>query len=665
MTAALHQYAGSLPLADETIVLYHHERRYTGIAMLTVAVLHDQSGTLNCYWSPDKGVTWLLFRTEPMTGSALTDLVEVVVEPYADFKVEWVNGPSGQTAFACSLSLSDDRDSVAATLGTTGDASLAEQEVQTAALETIADASTAQYASGALGALNATVELNHGGMPSVFAAVGLDGAGDLVGEVTMEVSWDLGVNWFPVSIVDLGTKGLLDEWASFPAYGFVATSAPMARLRVSAYTSGSSDGFIVATPAQGIIDGSYATGMILKDQPFAATLPPVLVGGVASAAAPAAVSADGDAQMTWLLPNGQQAVNLRDSAGDEAGTSTNPLKANAPVLTASGTLGALNETLDLDHGGYPIVQARVLAGLTATVTLQSSYDGGTTWENELVIDEATSALATGLTLTGSAGRARSLKGAVQHRLKVTAYTSGSATAYLQAFPALSFNDARHVSGFLAHDGALAVFNPPVLMGGFAYATAPSSVDADGDAVMTWHDRRGAAVIVGDIAHDTADSGTPIKVGAKAAVSALPTAVANADRSNNISDRFGRQLAGLVDPGMAAFKGASYTTAQTGVALWTPAAGKRLCILRLSLATGGTTAGRVTVWMGASGDTTYTEGTDQVLFDGDFIPSATLTQQHTICVPFGECMITTDHVLRVTTSANITVRISVHGYEFTP
>ena len=45
---------------------------------------------------------------------------------------------------------------------------------------------------------------------------------------------------------------------------------------------------------------------------------------------------------------------------------------------------------------------------------------------------------------------------------------------------------------------------------------------------------------GNVAHDAADSGNPVKVGARART-ALPTAVAQDDRTDNVSDKFGRQL----------------------------------------------------------------------------------------------------------------------------
>ena len=106
----------------------------------------------------------------------------------------------------------------------------------------------------------------------------------------------------------------------------------------------------------------------------------------------------------------------------------------------------------------------------------------------------------------------------------------------------------------------------------------------------------------------------------------------------------------------------YTTAQTGVALWTPGTGRKFVVTDLTISTGGTTAGIVTVWQGASGDTAYTAGTDPVLFRGEFAPSTTARPGvvKTLKSPF--CSTTNDHILRVTTSAAMTVYIQVQGYE---
>lgn len=110
------------------------------------------------------------------------------------------------------------------------------------------------------------------------------------------------------------------------------------------------------------------------------------------------------------------------------------------------------------------------------------------------------------------------------------------------------------------------------------------------------------------------------------------------------------------------KSGEYTTTQTGASLWIPASTKKICITDLTISTGGTTAGIVTVWQGSSADTTYTAGTDPVVFRGEFAPSANAKPgvTKTFSVPF--VTTTADHYIRVTTSAAMMVYIQITGYE---
>lgn len=106
----------------------------------------------------------------------------------------------------------------------------------------------------------------------------------------------------------------------------------------------------------------------------------------------------------------------------------------------------------------------------------------------------------------------------------------------------------------------------------------------------------------------------------------------------------------------------YTTAQTGTALWTPTTGKRFVVTDITISTGGTTAGIVTLWQGASADTTYTAGTDPVIFRGEFAPSATAKPGVVKHFPLPFISSTVDHLVRVTTSAAMTIYVQINGYE---
>ncbi len=173
---------------------------------------------------------------------------------------------------------------------------------------------------------------------------------------------------------------------------------------------------------------------------------------------------------------------------------------------------------------------------------------------------------------------------------------------------------------------------------------------------------GSIDVLGDTAHDAADSGDPVKVGTKAA-NALPTAVANGDRANAIGDLFGRVLTSHIDPAMQVTKAVTYTSQQTGSTIWDPTSGKRIAITDVTIASYGTTAGRVILWFGANADTTYSAGTDQVLEAASFAPSSNvkpgMAKSYTVPV----FCTTADHELHITTDAAMSVDVTVRGYEW--
>ncbi len=240
-------------------------------------------------------------------------------------------------------------------------------------------------------------------------------------------------------------------------------------------------------------------------------------------------------------------------------------------------------------------------------------------------------------------------------------------------------------GDAAHDAAAS--GNPLLLGAYAKAAAPTNVSADADVARLWATLNGAlcvnvtaagALIPGDatngldvdvirlggsdVAHDAADAGSPHKVGFKAS-NALPTAVANADRANGISDLWGRQLTGHIDPAMQVTKGVNYTSTQTGAVIWDPTSGKKIAITSVVVGTYGTTAARFILWFGDNADSTYTAGTDQLLLAASFAPSAT-SKPGLVFTPAVPVFCTTaDRELHITTDAGMSVDITVNGYEW--
>lgn len=109
------------------------------------------------------------------------------------------------------------------------------------------------------------------------------------------------------------------------------------------------------------------------------------------------------------------------------------------------------------------------------------------------------------------------------------------------------------------------------------------------------------------------------------------------------------------------KATQQTAAQTGLAVWTPAAGKAVVITSLQIQSYGTTAGTAVVWFGGSADTAYNRGTDFAVFDGEFAPSA--TNKPGVFVTFPTPIRgTADFVLRLTTTNAQSITVSVWGYE---
>lgn len=202
--------------------------------------------------------------------------------------------------------------------------------------------------------------------------------------------------------------------------------------------------------------------------------------------------------------------------------------------------------------------------------------------------------------------------------------------------------------------------------GGAYESSPTSV-TDGDIGMIGIDQnRRVKVTVDastiDVAHDAADSGNPVLIGMRAQ-NALPAAVANSDRARAISDLFGRQLVSHIDPAQFIWKQVEATTQQTGTTIWQPTSGKKIAVTGYEIGTGGTTAALVTLWFGDNADTTFTQGTDQVLFRGSLTPTSTSTPGVISNFASPVFCTTANRELHYTTSAGITVYITVYGYEF--
>lgn len=174
---------------------------------------------------------------------------------------------------------------------------------------------------------------------------------------------------------------------------------------------------------------------------------------------------------------------------------------------------------------------------SATVKVQGSHDNSTWFD--IPTWSATSASPSLATSRTSADSYLFNCIATYVRVYVTSYSSGTIAAKLDmsAWPlpvpfSVTAGSAATVSGTEAHDAALS--SAPVPIGGYAKSTAPTNVSADGDAVNAWFDLAGRQAVwdgassltvdaTGAAAHDAAASGAPVLMGGYAKATA-PTAV---------------------------------------------------------------------------------------------------------------------------------------------
>ena len=141
-------------------------------------------------------------------------------------------------------------------------------------------------------------------------------------------------------------------------------------------------------------------------------------------------------------------------------------------VTTSGTLGSLNAAVTVSAQGALSVGFQITAGLTGTITAEASFDGGTTWV-QAYIDNITK-LTTIVNPTANSYTIVGAGGASNYRIRVSAYTSGSATCSMRAN---NVSDPAVLYG-TAPNTAL----PPAtaMMGGSVTTAIPSYTTATGN-----------------------------------------------------------------------------------------------------------------------------------------------------------------------------------------
>lgn len=114
---------------------------------------------------------------------------------------------------------------------------------------------------------------------------------------------------------------------------------------------------------------SVQAGQVAHDAPASGN--PVVVAGVASAAAPTSVSGDGDAVQAWYLRNGAQATVLTAAGALIGGDATNGIDVDVTRVTGTVTVGGVAAT-DAAVSGNPVYVAG--RGSNTTPTAMSAQN---------------------------------------------------------------------------------------------------------------------------------------------------------------------------------------------------------------------------------------------------------------------------------------------------
>lgn len=105
--------------------------------------------------------------------------------------------------------------------------------------------------------------------------------------------------------------------------------------------------------------------------------------------------------------------------------------AKSTTLQSGAEATGNGTTFDL-NAFYGHVTVQVTGITTATVTLETSNDGGTTWDTKIAMNEETGAVATSISANGTFSC--SVLGVKKFRARISAYTSGTIYVYAVAVP---------------------------------------------------------------------------------------------------------------------------------------------------------------------------------------------------------------------------------------
>lgn len=383
----------------------------------TISVSSPAASLLSVYTPP--GASNARVRVSTYTSGSSTATMRAT----ESLSLPLSQGPVGATAPPAVAVAGGVFNTTPATL-TNGQAGSLQLDAITQALFTLVRDSVT--ASTALGALNAAVSVPMQGLNGIGFL--LSGGGNLVGTLTPELSMDGGTTWqagffynpTPTALLGIPANGMARSiTVSSPAATLlsilIAPGTSNVRVRVSAYTSGSSNGTLRATQT---LPG-ISFGMILDGGKF--TYSVAISGLVTVTGATDVFTLTGATGVVTRVLRAEASVTIQTAAqyvgislikrstANSGGTSTNPTiaKHDPQAPAASTVVNAYTANpAALGTSAGVISSRRVFAPLTGTAALGSSpekWEFGKGPEQAHILRAATDVIAINLNAPGNAG----------------------------------------------------------------------------------------------------------------------------------------------------------------------------------------------------------------------------------------------------------------------
>lgn len=252
-------------------------------------------------------------------------------------------------------------------------------------------------------------------------------------------------------------------------------------------------------------------------------------------------------------------ISIQGVSGGQAVPVTGTLTFTPADVTASGALGALNAAVTVTHPGLASIGFQLAAGtLVGTIVPEVSFDGGTTW-NATFFDNPANGNITSSLVFGSSNTATALSivgvgGTGQTRVRVSAFTSGTANATVRAS---DINDPSLLSG-----GAAGSILPPAIQQVGASVTTASPAYSTGTLNALSLNTNGGLRVDGSAVTQpvsgtvTANAGTGNFTVVQATAANLNATVVGSGNFNNASV----STTAAAPPNSATYVGGSVTTA---------------------------------------------------------------------------------------------------------